>query len=478
MEQGSAIRLAPRPGEDPLVAIEGLSHYYGEGAVRRQILFGIRADVRRGEIVILTGPSGGGKTTLISLVGGLRSVQEGSLRVLGRELNGAGENDLVEVRKRIGYIFQAHNLLEPLTALQNVQMTLRLRAGYSRKQAREQCMEMLRAVGLADRADHFARELSGGQKQRVAIARALVNEPQVVLADEPTASLDRKTGRDVVDLLQELAKRRGCSVLLVTHDSRILDVADRVLHLEDGRLVSFADAFAANTRYMLDVMAQHNRKGELLGRVYDLNAAEFAQLLEQTTTEFTQLVQALEISNSDAFESTLDQVLEAFTLKVGQILNADRASLFLLDEARGELWSKVAQDAAGGGRLEIRVPLHAGIVGQVARTGASRNVPDVYDEPLFNPEVDRRTGYRTRSMLCVPIENSKQRVFAVVQLLNKNGGEPFDGADDQQLRDFATSIGVVLESWWLMSQRAQSREGRVGPNPGTSSADAFAVNTR
>jgi putative ABC transport system ATP-binding protein len=167
------------------IEVDRLNHFYGTGVLRKQILFDVAAEVRAGEIVIMTGPSGSGKTTLLSLVGGLRSVQDGSLKILGQELNGASHRRLAQARRGIGYIFQAHNLLEPLTALQNVQMACRLRPDYSRKQARERCLEMLDAVGLADRADHYARELSGGQKQRVAIARALVNEPQIVLADGP-----------------------------------------------------------------------------------------------------------------------------------------------------------------------------------------------------------------------------------------------------------------------------------------------------
>jgi len=444
----------------PLVAIDKVSHYYGEGELRRQILFDISVDIQPGEIVILTGPSGGGKTTLLTLVGGLRSVQAGSLKVLGHELHGASEADRVNVRKKIGYIFQAHNLIESLTACQNVQMATRLQDTYARNEGREKALAMLDAVGLAERADHYANQLSGGQKQRVAIARALVNEPQIILADEPTASLDKKSGRDIVDIMQRLAKERHCTVFLVTHDNRILDIADRIIDLEDGRLVSFTDAVAANARQMLTMLAEHNRKGELLRRVCDLPLSQFTKLLDQVTAEFQRLLQVTEMSNSDAFESMLDQVLEAFTLKVGQILHADRATLFLVDEARGELWSKVAQSDSHRS-LEIRIPLTAGIAGQVATTGAARNIRDVYDDPLFNREVDQRTGYRTRSMLCVPIMNSQSRVFAVAQLLNKNGGQPFEAMDEAHLREFASSIGVVLESWWRMTKSPFLQAGAV-----------------
>lgn len=220
-----------------IVSIHNLNHYFGKRALRKQVLFGIDLEIKPGEIVILTGQSGSGKTTLLSLIGGLRSVQEGSLRVLGQELKGANENQLVLVRRQIGYIFQAHNLLQFMTARQNVQMSVELHETISDRQARAKSEAILKAVGLGGRVDYYPHNLSGGQKQRVAIARALVSRPKLVLADEPTAALDSKTGREVVDLMQHLAKEQGCAILLVTHDNRILDIADRILHMEDGRLV-------------------------------------------------------------------------------------------------------------------------------------------------------------------------------------------------------------------------------------------------
>ncbi len=217
----------------PVIKIENLNHYYGQGALKRQILFDINIAVERAEVVLMTGPSGSGKTTLLTLIGGLRSPQEGSLRVLGDELCGVGEEDLARIRRQIGYIFQAHNLLKFLTARQNVQMAAELQPGAG---AADRARAMLEAVGLGDRLDYYPENLSGGQKQRVAIARALVNRPRLVLADEPTAALDRQSGREVVELMQKLAEEQGCAILLVTHDSRILDIASRTLHLEDGRL--------------------------------------------------------------------------------------------------------------------------------------------------------------------------------------------------------------------------------------------------
>jgi putative ABC transport system ATP-binding protein len=220
-----------------LVKIANLNQYLGNKSLKHQILFDINLTIQAGEIVIMTGPSGSGKTTLLTLIGGLRSVQNGSLQFLGQELYGASNQQLVKVRRHIGYIFQGHNLLDFLTARQNVQMTLELHKDISPQEARSKSEAMLHAVKLGHRINYYPSDLSGGQKQRVAIARALVSHPKLVLADEPTAALDSKSGRDVVNLMQELAKEQNCTILMVTHDNRILDIADRIIHMEDGRLI-------------------------------------------------------------------------------------------------------------------------------------------------------------------------------------------------------------------------------------------------
>lgn len=220
----------------PVISIRNLDHYFGHGRLRKQVLFDIHLDIEAGEIVLMTGPSGSGKTTLLTLVGGLRAAQNGSLSILGQELTGAKEKDLVQARRHNGYIFQAHNLHRSLTALQNVKMGLEVTGTRFPQEMVEQATAILNQVGLGDHIYYYPDDLSGGQKQRVAIARALVNHPAIVLADEPTAALDSKSGRDVVTLMQTLAKEQGCTILLVTHDNRILDVADRIVHMEDGRL--------------------------------------------------------------------------------------------------------------------------------------------------------------------------------------------------------------------------------------------------
>ena len=222
----------------PVIAVRDLNHYFGQGQLRKQVLFDINLMIYSGEVVLMTGPSGSGKTTLLTLICGLRSPQEGSLKLLDQELLGAKQDQLIQARRQIGYIFQSHNLLKSLTALQNVQMSLQLHPHISGQERYKKAAQMLEAVGLGDRIHYYPTDLSGGQKQRVAIARALVSHPRVVLADEPTAALDGKSGRDVVNLMKKLAKEQGCTILMVTHDNRILDIADRIVEMEDGTLAS------------------------------------------------------------------------------------------------------------------------------------------------------------------------------------------------------------------------------------------------
>ncbi|MBD2209902.1 DevA family ABC transporter ATP-binding protein [Nostoc linckia FACHB-104] len=220
----------------PVINISNLNHYFGEGSLKKQVLFDINLEIKAGEIVIMTGPSGSGKTTLLTLMGGLRSAQSGSLTILGEEICGASKKQLTKLRRQIGYIFQAHNLMSFLTAKENVRMSLELHDEFLHEDIDKKAIAMLESVGLGNRVNYYAESLSGGQKQRVAIARALVSHPKIVLADEPTAALDKKSGRDVVELMQKLAKEQGCTILLVTHDNRILDIADRIIYMEDGQL--------------------------------------------------------------------------------------------------------------------------------------------------------------------------------------------------------------------------------------------------
>jgi putative ABC transport system ATP-binding protein len=220
-----------------LVISEGVSHHFGTGDTRTQILFDITIEIPPGQLVIMTGPSGSGKTTLLTLLGALRSGQEGTLTVLGRNVIGLNDVGLTELRRNVGFIFQLHNLIESLNAIDNVLMSTHLHRSQSAG-ARKNGVALLERLGLGHRITHKPSALSGGQRQRVAVARALVNTPRLILADEPTAALDRDSSLEVVGLLQEHIVRDGSSCLMVTHDNRVLDKADRIVSMVDGRIVS------------------------------------------------------------------------------------------------------------------------------------------------------------------------------------------------------------------------------------------------
>jgi putative ABC transport system ATP-binding protein len=225
------------PSEPPIL-VRGLNHWFGEGEARKQALFDVDVAIERGRLTILSGASGSGKTTLLTLIGCLRRVQDGSARLLGQELFGADEDTLVRCRRRLGFIFQAHNLHDSLTALQNVRMGLEVQGPGAMGDWREAASHLLGLVGLAERVDYLPGNLSGGQKQRVAVARALVGNPDIVFADEPTAALDRDSALNVVHLLKRLGQDRGTTTLMVTHDAKVMDLADRIIRIEEGRLLS------------------------------------------------------------------------------------------------------------------------------------------------------------------------------------------------------------------------------------------------
>lgn len=221
---------------EAVIHVKDLNHWFGSGETRFQAITDISLKIEKGQLIVLMGPSGSGKTTFLTLMGCLRNVQDGSVRLLGNELLNLPEEKQVLLRRRLGFIFQSHNLHDSLTAQQNVRMGLEVHGPDTKKHYNEASAYLLEMLGLGKRVSYLPGELSGGQKQRVAIARALVSNPEVVFADEPTAALDKVSSLQVVNLLKRLGHERGITTVMVTHDNRILELADRIIVLVDGKL--------------------------------------------------------------------------------------------------------------------------------------------------------------------------------------------------------------------------------------------------
>ncbi len=437
---------------EPLVSLRNVDHSYGTGELARRTLQGVSLDILPGEVVILTGPSGSGKTTLLTLCGALRSVQAGSVRTLGCELKGATPSAMQRIREQVGIIFQGHNLLGGLTATQNVALPLGLETGMRASERTSRARRMLEAVSLDKHFDHYPDQLSGGQKQRAAIARALVRQPQVVLADEPTASLDRKSGREVIDLIRSLAVRSNSAVLLVTHDTRILDIADRIVTLDDGRLISFASSIATSTGNVLHAFAHLQQSGDLLKHIRSLSSRHFLELLDNMTTEFRQYVRVFEMESRHAVQTLFDAVLEATTVKMVEIMGADRGTIYLIDKPAGVLRSRIAT-GANEERISIEVGIGNSIAGRVVSTEKPLNIPDARESEYFNPGFDQASGYVTKSILCMPVHKRDGEILAVAQLINRQGAESFSKDDEEQFAIFAEPLGIILENCLELQRR-------------------------
>jgi putative ABC transport system ATP-binding protein len=227
------------------VASSRVTKHFGEGDNRVEVLRGVDLTVPFGEMTMLVGPSGCGKTTMLSVIAGLLNRSGGELNVLGRDLSELSGAEAVQFRrKNLGFVFQQYNLLPSLTAAENAAVPL-LAAGVKKKQAVDRAADLLDDLGLGSRTRAFPNQLSGGQQQRVAMARALVHDPRLVVCDEPTSALDHETGQVVMDLLSRIAVRPGRAVVVVTHDSRVFDFADRIAHMDDGRIETVSDQRSA-----------------------------------------------------------------------------------------------------------------------------------------------------------------------------------------------------------------------------------------
>ena len=221
---------------DPIVELENVTKVYRQGAIDVFALRGLSLNIQKGEFSTLSGPSGSGKTTALNLIGALDTPSAGSIRLEGKDLSSLSRRDLSRIRRdRIGFVFQAYNLIPVLTAFENAETVLRLQ-GVDPGERRDRVMALLADVGLEGMEDRRPNELSGGQQQRVAIARAIASNPAIVLADEPTANVDSENADHLLDIMQELNRSRGVTFLFSTHDPRVMNRADRIIRIVDGRV--------------------------------------------------------------------------------------------------------------------------------------------------------------------------------------------------------------------------------------------------
>lgn len=228
---------------EPLIKTINIKRQFQVGEIEVEALRGVDLEINSGEFVIILGASGSGKTTLLNQIGGIDQPSDGKVIVEGNDVSNYNDKQMTEHRKnKIGWIFQFHNLIPSLTAVENVQLALEMMD--VKENQRERAIEALISVGLGDEIDRFPAQLSGGQQQRVAVARALVKKPQIIVADEPTGNLDKKTGRSIVDLMVKLCKEEGITFCVVTHDPTLASVADRLLIMEDGKLYENSEKYA------------------------------------------------------------------------------------------------------------------------------------------------------------------------------------------------------------------------------------------
>jgi len=398
------------PETDPVVVVSSLNHHLGMGNLRRQILFDISAEIAHGELVTVMGPSGSGKTTLLTLIGALRTVTNGSVRVLGIELHGASPAQVTQIRQRLGFVFQHHHLLESLTACQNVEMGLGA-SGLSRRERRRRALAVLDTVGLGNHAHAYPNQLSGGQCQRVAVSRALVRDPELVLADEPTASLDKQSGREIVELLRLLARERGCSVIMVTHDPRILDVADRLMYLEDGRLNSFSSITSAHSVHLLTALRPLAEGAQLTNFLAKMGPADFIDLMRSVGAESEQFLNVLDFGGPTEM-SYLFPVLIHIALERVRTLLGVRAA---------RLW---AGDGSAAPRCICARPSNPGqakaVVVEALRAGERRHEGDT---------------------LCIPLETRDCQVYGTMEL----EGIPSRAQAERSFRDFQRPFGLLAQ---------------------------------
>lgn len=424
---------------DISISVKNLDFTFGRGDLKKQILFDISTDIRAGEIVIVTGPSGSGKTTLLTIVSALRSVKTGSVQILGKELSGANNKALEQVRKNIGFIFQQHNLLGALTALQNVVLGIRISGKFKGSQIEQRAVEYLHLVGLGERIHYYPEQLSGGQRQRVAIARAMAAEPKILMADEPTASLDKQSGRDVVEQMKRLAKEQGSTILLVTHDNRILDVADRIVYLEDGRIASFNEAVIDNSQQMMKVVA--DTPSELPNNQVESDF-DFQYFMVDLSLQSQRILALKSKINPIAFKGVLNNALADFTAQALEKFDTQGFPLYLATEGA---WIASPLGDASGQHIAT-YPNQGGLVNTVRDLKKSILIPNSLLDNRIDPVIDKQFD-EAQMIMTVPLKRRSGEIFAVLQCRRLMNNPGFTERDLKLFELFCTSITGLLDAY-------------------------------
>lgn len=421
---------------DISISVKNLDFSFGSGDLKKQILFNISTEIKAGEIVIVTGPSGSGKTTLLTIVSALRAVKTGSVQILGNELCGAKSRELEQVRKNIGFIFQQHNLIGALTALQNVVLGIRISGKFKGRQIEQRAIEYLQIVGLGERIHYYPEQLSGGQRQRVAIARAMAAEPKILMADEPTASLDKQSGRDVVDRMKSMAKEQGSTILLVTHDNRILDVADRIIYLEDGHIASFNEAVIDNSQQLMKVVADtpSERPNNQIESDFD-----FQYFMVDLSLQSQRILALKSKINPIAFKGVLSNALSDFTAQAAEKFATQGFPLYLAADGQ---WSASPLGDTSGEHV-ITYPNQGGLVNYVRDLKESVLIDNSLLHEHTDPIIDKND--EAQMIMAVPLKRRSGEVFAVLQCRRLLSTPGFTDRDLKLFELFCTSITGLLD---------------------------------
>ncbi|MGK7878452.1 MAG: cyclic peptide export ABC transporter [Xenococcaceae cyanobacterium] len=417
--------------------------YYRELEESHFTLGPINLTLYPGELVFIVGGNGSGKSTLAKIITGLYSPEEGKIKFADQTVD---DYNREWYRQHFSAIFADYYLFERLLGLDEQNLD-------SNAQAYLQELELEKKVQIKeDKLSTIA--LSQGQKKRLALLNAYLEDRPIYLFDEWASDQDPIFKRVFYNRILLDLKRQGKTIVVISHDDRYFHLADRIFRLDYGKLSATQGELLLHVGNLMSVISETD-ESDIKEKIQNLSLQEFSYFLEELNKEFEQIFTTIHLLNDRSLNDKIEIIIETISLKIALILQAEQVTFFVVDKENGRLWSKNAR-GPGGELINIEIPLNAGIAGYVATMGETVNIPDPYKDPRFNPQVDRNTGFRTRNILCLPIFNSQNEVFAVVQVLNKTGDKPFDSEEEQKFLELTQSLGMILETSILSIQKGRS----------------------